>query len=85
MDHYKRAFENWSKVKAAKKVGCYYCCKVTDSKFVTDKCKDKNDYTAICDCGVDSVVPYDAEIDGTIAEFKLLLKKWKEESFTKRK
>jgi hypothetical protein len=53
---YKDSFKNRSKIKQDEKVSCYYCCTSYLGKYIT---RWTDDDTVICDCGIDSVVPYE--------------------------
>lgn len=81
MEHGRRSFENQEKIKQSEYVGCYYCCKIYEAKLIKEYCKDKNGYTAICLCGIDSVIPYDEEIDKDVESFKKYLEECYEKSF----
>jgi len=54
----KDSFRNRSKIKPDEKVSCYYCCTTYLGKYITEWTGDD---TAICPCGIDSVVPYEVD------------------------
>lgn len=77
-----RSYENQKDILSSKICGCYFCLNVYESKLVKDYVKDKNGFTAICPkCGIDSVVPFDLELDSNPDLFKLSPKAWRKDSF----
>jgi len=54
----KDSFRNRSKIKPDEKVSCYYCCTTYLGKYITEWTGDD---TAICPCGIDSVVPFEVD------------------------
>ena len=53
------SFKNRKLLEQSQLCGCYYCCKI----YPTSKIKEWTDRgeTAICPCGIDSVVPVDVK------------------------
>lgn len=54
----KHSFKNRSLIKPDEKVSCYYCRTSYLGKYITEWTGDD---TAICPCGIDSVVPYEVD------------------------
>lgn len=53
------AFKNRSRIKPDEMVSCYYCRTSYLGKYITEW--TDNNQTAICPCGIDSVVPYEVD------------------------
>ena len=80
--HYSRSFANRSTVELSEYVGCFYCLRVgSPDSMVGNYMKDKKGDTAVCKCGIDSVVPYNELLDGSIDDFKEYLKECYQYSF----
>lgn len=77
-----RSFQNKEKVIKSDICGCYYCLNIYKSQFVTEYIEDKKGLTAECPkCSIDSVVPYDEELDGSLHLFKMKLEAQHKKSF----
>lgn len=62
--------------------GCYYCINTYSPVEIEEYVSDRTGGTPVCPkCGIDSVIPYDPEQDGTVENFKMKLNKWNKESF----
>lgn len=80
MSPQERSFKVRDKIDLAEFVGCFYCCKVYKPKLIKEWCDSQK--TAICPkCAIDSVVPFDSELDTDLAQFKEKLKTWNISSF----
>lgn len=55
----KHSFKNRSLIKPDEKVSCYYCRTSYLGKYIVEWTDDG--MTAICPCGIDSVVPYEVD------------------------
>lgn len=53
------SFKNRSLIKPDEKVSCYYCRTSYLGKYITEWTDEG--MTAICPCGIDSVVPYEVD------------------------
>lgn len=81
--HAERSFANKATMDLVDTCGCYYCCKIYNPREIVEWVNDHSGQTPICPhCGIDSVVPYNQDMDGNLVGFADLLKQWHEESFT---
>lgn len=68
-----RSFKGRLELEAAEKCGCYYCQAIYEPSSINEWVDKQK--TALCPkCGVDAVIPYIPEIDGTPEEFIEYLK-----------
>ena len=59
------SFKNRSLIKPDEKVSCYYCRTSYLGKYIVEWTDEGK--TAVCPCGVDSVVPYEVD-EGTLTK-----------------
>lgn len=59
------SFKNRSKIKSDETVSCYHCQKTYLGKYIVEWTDEG--MTAICPCGVDSVVPYEVDEETLLA------------------
>lgn len=75
-----RSFKARPKIELSQFVGCFYCCKTYAPSEIIEWVDSQK--TAICPkCGIDSVVPFDEELDGDMEKFGKQLKIWNKSSF----
>ena len=80
--HGKRSYENKETLLKSETCGCYYCTMIFPASDVKNYIKDKNGYTAECPkCGIDSVIPFNKELDKDEEFFKSYLIKCNKISF----
>lgn len=61
--------------------GCFYCRKIILGKEIREWTEDKPHRTAICICGIDSLLVYDEDTHGTMEEFIEYIKFLQKEMF----
>jgi hypothetical protein len=60
--------------------GCYCCVQVYSPELIAEW--EDEEQTAICPkCGIDSVIPFDKDLDNSIYYFRKKLQKYRGESF----
>lgn len=75
-----RSWKARSKLEASEACGCYFCLKIYNPNEIDEWIDDEQ--TAICPyCGIDSVLPYDEELDINLTNFIDKLRLWEKESF----
>lgn len=68
------SWDNLDRLKAAKKCGCFYCCRIFDAKQIKDYCSDT---TALCPyCGIDSVLGDNEGFPITPAFLRVMNEEW---------
>ncbi len=80
---YERSFSARNELESSALCGCFGCEQIYDPKLIEEWVNDRGGDTAICPkCGIDSVVPYDVQLDISQELFLEKLKEWHKWSFT---